>query len=233
MDTLRNIQPIPNLPFSIKPWIDITDQLPSRNNDPEPRRTLKQITHISVHHSGVEGGTPQGYADYHVNTKKWYHIGYHTVISASQTYQTNDFFTFSYHTSGQNDYTVSVSVSGDFTKRDLTEVERKNLYAAILTFMSIFNIGIENVLGHDEFPNQSTECPGFDMNIVRDDVRGLWNVIQSADTWDRKNTKVNELANQYKYMFDFIQVGESDGNAKWAMEKLLGVRDTLIEKGLL
>lgn len=230
---MRNVQPIPTLPFSVNPWIDITDQLPSRPNDPEPRRTINKITHLAIHHSGVEGGTPQGYADYHVNILKWYHIGYHIVIAAAQTNQTNDFFTKSYHTSSNNDYTVGISVSGDFTKRNLTEVERKNLYAAILTCMSIFNIKIENVLGHDEFPSQNTACPGFDMHLVRDDVRGLWNVMQSADTWDRKITKVNELANQYKYMFDLMQAGETDGNARWAAEQLLSVRDVLKEKSLL
>lgn len=167
---MRNIQMIPNLPFNLKPILDITDKLVSRPGDPNPERLPTDITHVSVHHSAVEGATIESYANYHVTTKGWFHIGYHTVIKGDQAYQTNNLLTFSYHTASNNAHSVSVSVSGDLSKRPLSEVERNNLYGVILTFMGLFNIPVANVLGHNEFPDQHTSCPCIDMNKVRADL---------------------------------------------------------------
>lgn len=218
---MRNVQVIPGLPFDVKPFIDITDTLPSRPNDPEPYRAPGDITHISVHHSAVEGATIKSYADYHVNVQKWYHIGYHMVVKGDQVYQTNDLLTFSYHTSSNNGYTVSVSVSGDLSKRPLSEVERNNLYAVILTYMSLFNIPVENVLGHNEYPQNSTSCPCIDMNQVRADVKTLQIRMQQGQTWKAKAEEVSRYINQINYMTDRIKLGEADGNANWAMNNLL------------
>src|SRR5690242_4696348 len=133
----RNVSLVTGLPFNVPPIQDITDRLQSRTPDQEPRRTPAQITHVSVHHSADEGGTIQGYADYHVHTLGWAHIGYHVVIKDGVPYQTNDLLTFSYHTSSNNAYTVAVSVSGDLSKRPLSELERNALYAVILTYMDM------------------------------------------------------------------------------------------------
>jgi hypothetical protein len=230
---LRNIQGITGLPFNVKPFIDITDTLPSRSPDPEPYRELAAITHIAVHHSAVEGATIQSYANYHVNTLKWSHIGYHFVIKGDQAYQTNDLLTFSYHTSGNNHYTVSVSISGDLSKRPLSEVERNNLYAVILTYMSLFNIPVEHVLGHNEYPGNVTACPCIDMNKVRDDLRNIQMLMNKNTSWDAKQKKKNEVVEEINYLFGLVKNGPEDGNAQWAMNNFLDLHDYLKEKKLL
>jgi hypothetical protein len=172
--SLRNQQVIADLPFKVKPIIDITDNL-MRNDkgDWEPDRTPAEITHISIHHSAVEGASIDSYARYHVGTLGWRSIGYHLVVKGDQLYQTNDLLSFTYHTSSNNGYSVSVSVSGDLSKRGMTDDERNCLYAAILTLMSLFNIPVENVLGHREYPGNNTSCPCLDMNKLRDDISKL------------------------------------------------------------
>lgn len=231
--SLRNISAITALPFEVKPILDITDTLPSKLPDPEPYRTKEQITHIAVHHSAVEGGAIQGYADYHVNTLKWAHIGYHTVIKGDQIYQTNDLLTFSYHTSSNNAYTVSVSVSGDLSKRPLTDAERNCLYATILTLMDIFNIPAANVWGHNEYPGNNTACPCIDMNQLRSDIKNIQMKMQQQDTWEEKMKNVAAIINQINYLTNLIKQGEQNGNAVWALNSFQDVARMMKDKHLL
>lgn len=236
---MRNVQLIQGLPFNLQPIQDITDTLPTRKNDPEPYRNTCDITHIAVHHSGVEGGTIKGYADYHVNTLKWYHIGYHMVIVGNQISQTNDLQTFSYHTSSNNNYTIGISVSGDFTKRALSDGERYALYGAILTVMDIFKIPVENVLGHDEYPNQNTLCPAFDMKRVRSDIRTIQNQMLYAKTPQHAQERAFKIANQILYFYNLAQGKNPDGsaatpgNVEWGKNVLLDLDPFMTERGLL
>jgi hypothetical protein len=233
VEAMRNVSLVTGLPFNVKPIIDITDTLPSRTPDPEPRRTPDQITHISVHHSAVEGATIQSYADYHVNTLGWAHIGYHMVIKGDQIYQTNDLLTKSYHTSGNNGYTVSVSVSGDLSKRPLSDMERNCLYSVILTYMDLFNIPVENVLGHREYPDNNTSCPCIDMNQVRSDIRTLQMRMQRDDSWAKKNDRLAEMGKEFTYLNGLLKAGEQDGNAQWAMSVYMDVYDFMKSKNYL
>lgn len=219
-EELRNIKCVDGLPFSVKPFIDITDSLPYRSPDPETPRTKEQIKRISIHHSAIEGASIESYANYHVNTLGWAHIGYHFVVKGEQAYQTNSLNTFSYHTSSQNYDTVSVSVSGDLSKRGLTDAERNNLYAVILTYMDLFDIPVENVLGHKEFAGNQTSCPCLDMNKIRYDIKTLHMKLSQNSTWAAKIGKVSEFVNEVNYLTDMIKRGENDGNANWALNVL-------------
>ncbi len=227
---MRNVQAITGLPFEVKPFIDITDQLPSRP-DPETPRLPEQITHIAVHHSAVEGATIESYANYHVKQLGWAHIGYHFVIKGDQAYQTNDLLTFSYHTASNNDYTVSVSISGDLSKRPMSEVERNALYAVILTYMDLFQIPAENVWGHNEYPKNATSCPCIDMNKVRDDIRTIQMRLQRAQTKQARLERAFAVANQSAYMYSLAQNDNGDG--EWARNWLDEVYSVMKSKNLL
>ncbi|MEF3306694.1 peptidoglycan recognition protein family protein [Paenibacillus sp. GYB003] len=239
--TLRNIPVITGLPFDIKPVIDITDQLPSRKNDPNAPRTIEQITHVSVHHSAVEGGSPQAYANYHVNTLGWYHIGYHDVIVGDQIYQVNDLLTFSYHTSGHNPYTVGISISGDLSKRPLSEMERNCLYARLLTYLSVFpNLTIENILGHNEYPDNKTACPCIDMNRVRNDVRDLKMKLDYANRGESREQIAFKIAESILWTYNAAngidQYGEhtiSPEGREWAKQRLLLLEPVMREHNFI
>lgn len=228
---MRNTNFIDALPFSLKPIIDITDTLPQKPN-PNPMRTPDQFKYIAVHHSAVEGGTIQGYANYHVNTKGWPCIGYHMVIKGDQTFQTNDLLTFSYHVASNNAHTVSVSVSGDLSKRPLSELERNNLYGVILTYMSLFNIPVEKVLGHDEFPGQNTACPCIDMNKVRSDIHSLQLMMEliasRPDRVKRAMDATNRIISLYNKSKD-----PDDKFTDTALDKMDQIYGFLVEKKLL
>lgn len=229
MEVLRNIQAMA-LPYNVNPFIDITDTLPSRHPDPEPRRTREQITHISVHHSAVEGATIESYANYHVNTLKWAHIGYHMVVKGDQVFQTNDLSTFSYHTSSNNSYTVSVSVSGDLSKRPMSEVERLNLYAVILTYMELFNIPVENVWGHNQFPANNTSCPCINMDQVRDDIAKIKLQLKAAADPNQMMSLAYKGTNQHNYLYE--QYKADPVANKWLEPYLLKMHEITKEMGM-
>lgn len=232
--TLRNIKGIPGLPFSVNEYQDITDTLPRKTTgDWEPDRKPEDIQFISVHHSAVENGTIQGYADYHVNKLGWRYIGYHICIKGNQTYQVNDLLSFTYHTSSHNHNTIGISVSADFSKRDITDDERNNLYAAILTCMSLFNIPVENVWGHREFADNNTMCPVISMDQVRSDIKTIQMKMTQQDTWDVKMKNVSAIVNQINYLTGLMKLGEKDGDAIWAVNSFNKVADMMRAEHLL
>lgn len=183
---MRNIKFPSNLPIVCKEIIDITDSLPknpkggwlempTKRSDGQMRtgqRNPADINFISVHHTATEGGTAEGHARYHVSKGEG-GIAYHIYIKGDQSYQVNDLLALTWHTASQNYHTVGISVEGNFTKRNMTDDERNNLYACIMAVMKIFNIPLTNVLGHKEFAKQATSCPAFDMNKVRADLASI------------------------------------------------------------
>jgi hypothetical protein len=229
---MRNYQWIPNLPFNLKPIIDITDTLISKPNDPNPMRVPSDIKYISIHHSAVEGATIESYAKYHVLTQGWFHIGYHTVIKGDQTYQTNDLLTFSYHTASNNAHTVSVSISGDLSKRPLSEVERNNLYGVILTYMELFGIPVENVKGHNEFPDQKTSCPCIDMNKVRSDIHSLQLMMELQASRPERVKRAMDATNRIISLYNKTK-DPADKFTDVALDKMDQIYGFLKEKNLL
>jgi hypothetical protein len=230
--SIRNLKAIVDLPFKVNEFQDITDTL--MRNDAgtwEPDRTPEEITHISIHHSAVEGATIESYARYHVGTLKWRSIGYHLVIKGDQVFQVNDLLSFTYHTSSNNGYTVGISISGDLSKRPLSEVERNNLYAAILTVMDLFKIPVENVLGHNQYPTNNTSCPCIDMDKVRSDIKNLQMQMQRDNSLGARRERAYAVKNEVDFMWG--KVGKNDGDEEWSLNYLEAVRNIMIDQKLL
>lgn len=229
--SLRNITVVEGLPFKVNPFQDITDTLPSRSPDPEPVRTIEEITHASVHHSAVEGATIQSYANYHVNTLGWAHIGYHNVIKLDTLFQTNDWLTKCYHTSSHNGNTISFSISGDLSKRPITDTERLLLYAGLLTALKVFpNLKVENIWGHNEFPDNKTACPCIDMQQVRADIAKYKLMMQAAVDPAKTMHRCYVATDQHRYLY--AQYAADPEGQKWLEPHLVALYDRMKELGL-
>lgn len=230
--SLRNIQGIQVPQCKVNAWQDITDTLPRKTTgDWEPDRKVEDVKFLSIHHSAVENGSITGYANTHVNKNGWRSIGYHIVIKGNQTYQVNDLLSFTYHTSGHNDTTIGISISADLSKRDITEDERNNLYVAILTCMELFNIPVENVLGHREYTYNKTECPVISMSKVRDDIRTIKHQMDMQNSWEAKMTKISAMINQFNYFNSLLKAGKEDGNAQWSANQQMLLYDAMKARG--
>src|SRR5690606_32678573 len=96
------------------------------------------------------------------------------------------------HTQNDNHHTLAVCVEGNFTQRAMTQVERNNLYAAIITLTQLFNVPIQEVKGHGEcYP---TSCPGFDMNQVRRDVSNILLEMEYRKAAEYRIAAITDLA---------------------------------------
>lgn len=236
---MRNMMLMTNLPFNVKPIIDVTDKLPKgaepwevrkirRSNGQHERglRKREDIREIFLHHTAVEGNM-HDHARYHIGRDRP-GIAYHIIIDGNQAHQVNNLLSLTWHVKNHNYYSIGICVEGNFTKRDLTEVERKNLYAVVLSCMELFGISIDQVRGHDEVVK--TQCPGYDMDRVRDDLFTLQQRMEYERSEEYAKETAFKVGNQTLYLFNLIEKG-NEGQKKWATHQLLDLAPTYKEKG--
>lgn len=252
----RNIQIPSNLisELGIPQIIDITDELPKLQQRGKPEgwdglvspRRLEALTDIVWHHSAVflsDNGTPEKHANNHIRAGEG-GCPYHFILMGEQWYQCNDLLTFTYGVRSNNYQTVHLCVEGRYSPlRDkdtgvtikpadeLTDSQKRAMIALELTLRPLLPSYTKSN-GHNYYV--STECPGYSMTRFKEEVLTFENTLNSpSKTWQSRLDKVAELANQYNYMKDLIEKGPQDGNAQWAVNQLLEVRNVLIERGLL
>lgn len=243
---MRNIQ-LARLPWSDVPAIeDITDSLPKKglwdamvkrwtvkgvwdgvtyNKGP---RDAKDITTIVVHHSGSPEGTIQSHANYHAG--KWgAGIAYHIVIDKGRIYQTNNLLSMTYHAGNNNTYTVGICVNRDLSKNDLTELERKLLYAAILTVKSL--LPITEIKGHRELPTAATACPATLEKRIREDVATLELKLAVTDT--PNDNVVTAFAVKTRIDAIYNKAVTVNVNQPEATRKMKLMHEWMVKEGLL
>jgi hypothetical protein len=146
------------------PIQDVVDKLPRNPNKHYSTRKLKEITHITVHHSAAPANIPLvKIARYHVEdpSHQWPGIGYHFYIGPDGTiFQTNRLETVSYHVKYNNDYTVGICFAGNFNHAVPTPAQVNSGARLIAWLMQELDIPLENVKGHKEYPKNTTNCPG-------------------------------------------------------------------------
>ena len=154
--------------------IDIKEDLPQ--SGAYPKRLITDITHIDIHHSatlrknykGFE--TIKGFANYHIG-KGWEGLGYHYVVGLDKVYKTGYANEMRWSVGGNNSYTLSIMLIGNFTVEDIQEDQYNRALELAHTVRKAYNVPVENVMGHKEFPDQATECPGIDMENFRRDLK--------------------------------------------------------------
>ncbi len=153
---------IPSNSLAKPPMRDVVDQLQKHPTKSYPTRQLRAITHICIHHSAVSGTVPVDHvAQYHVEDQGWPGIGYHYYVKPDGTiYQTQRLETVSWHVSHNNDYSLGICVSGDFTYAPPPQVQIDAVAYLTAWLMQELKIPETNILGHKEFPRNDTSCPG-------------------------------------------------------------------------
>lgn len=250
---MRNITLTPTIPYNVPPIIDITDQLPKKASWESIRkkytvkghwdgvtwhtgfRNPQDIDTIIIHHSGPPEGTLESHARYHAS--KWGGgISYHISIDKGVIKQCNDLLSFTYHAGDNNTYTVGIEVNRNLTKQnDLTDQERKLLYAAILTVKSL--LPIKYIIGHNEVC--PTACPVTSLDRIRKDVAALENEMEFNQTDVKKEEVAYRIVNELTYLYNMAKgktaVGEesSDGQKLWARDRLLLLEPEMRKQGFL
>lgn len=161
---------------------DIVDQLIKHPTKTYATRQLRAITHICIHHSAVAATVPvENVAKYHVQDQDWPGIGYHFYVKPDGAiYQTQRTETVSWHVSHNNDYSVGICVAGDFTYAPPPQSQINAAAQLVAWLMQELAVPEGNILGHKEFPNNDTSCPGETWlkrmtwkNMLLDSVRAV------------------------------------------------------------
>lgn len=183
--------------------INIIDQLPNHPTRKYSLRSVNEINKIVLHHTASEAPL-KNQAAYHVNGRGWPRIGYTIVICKDKIYQTNYLDTMSYHCTGQNEHGIGVCILADFSKRPITETERKLLTAVIVSLKQQFP-HIKEVYPHKAF--QPTSCPVIPIEPVREDVLHMEEELSfavdvaalAADSF-KLATRVRDLQGKIKHV---------------------------------
>ena len=128
-------------------------------------------TRIAVHHTvtpnNETGNTIltrlRGIQSYHQNTQGWCDIGYHLLISwDGQAWEGRPAELLGTHVGGQNTGALGISFMGDFTSVEPPAVMTCTGSKLIDWGVKTFNVprNRTSIMGHREFPGQSTACPG-------------------------------------------------------------------------
>lgn len=138
--------------------VDKVNSLMRSSSETYPTRSLDHINKIIVHHAAAIGQTAEDYARYHVLSKLWPGIAYTYVIEKQGMIVQGNLLTWiTNNTSGQNTSSVSICLSGDFTKEEPTAAQLKSLKKLIKHLRKILPQRLE-VSGHKDYG--TTSCPG-------------------------------------------------------------------------
>lgn len=142
--------------------VNFIDELQVHEELEYDTRDLAGITTLTIHHTVTPTDFPvEAIAGYHVQTLGWPGIGYHFVITYDGTiYQTNYLKTVSYHSYGDNDFSVGIALMGDFTNVPPSAEQ----ILATAELVEHLGVGLPvwplDVAGHKNMPNSQTACPG-------------------------------------------------------------------------
>ena len=141
---------------------NVVDRLQQHPTERYTTRPLDAIRQICIHHSAVSGATTaEIIAKYHVEEHGWPGIGYHYYIRPDGSIQqTQRLETVSWHVSKHNDASVGVCLAGDFTYSPPSQVQVDSAARLVAWLMQERGVVEANVMGHKEFPDNDTSCPG-------------------------------------------------------------------------
>lgn len=170
---------------------DIRNRTPFTNN----YRNVSSIKKIARHYSATTGGNFDSFWRHWNGVNGWGTGGYHEIILRDGTVQlcyapnqiTNG-------VGGRNSYIYNICLVGlnDFTAAQEVAWEERAKY-----WMQRLGLSAADVLGHNEFPGQSTACPGVNMNTVRARLRGQSSTATS-DYFYLKQGDVGERIRLYQ-----------------------------------
>ena len=135
------------------------------------RRNLNQIKKIARHHSATTSGDYFAFWNNRWKGLGWTKGGYHEIILRDGAVQLC--YDPYYPTDGignHNTETYHICVVGDGS---FTEAQESAFEERCLLALKSFDLSVNDVLGHNEFSDTATSCPGINMNKVRSRLKEL------------------------------------------------------------
>lgn len=177
-------------------------------------RKLSAIKNIARHYSATKSGNWAAFWNHWNGKLGWGTGGYHEIILPDGTVELcYDPEEITNGVGGQNSYIYNICLvsDGNFTAAQEKAWEERARY-----WMKRLNLTVSAVKGHNEFPGQSTACPGINMNMVRARLKGQ---SSSSNTgvyhleYGDKGNKVKEYQEKLKRGGYKIDIDSSFGPA--------------------
>ena len=162
------------------------------------KRDVSVVTNIARHHSATDTGDVFVFQEYWNGTLGWGTGGYHEIILRDGTVQWCYFDDdVTNGVGGHNTPTYHICLVGNSS---FTEAQEKAFNERAKAAMERFGLGVENVLGHNEFSGHASNiCPGINMDVVRDILNGGDGNIPEPDyimqDWNKEMVVTADILN--------------------------------------
>lgn len=154
--------------------IDLTGKLATHPRKFYARRPLDLIRYIAIHHAASsEDATPEQIARFHVYARGWPGIAYHYLVAPDgRIYKCWPATMRTYCVRGHNTHCLCVCLLGNREAQPAPEVQMRAAVELVRQLADAYRVPPERILGHREFPDAATACPGrhIDMSSFREHV---------------------------------------------------------------
>lgn len=205
-------------------------------------RDINAITTIVLHHTALSKTSTAKYDDVtlisriatsHIKSTRNIPGGdpglpYHGVIRSGNVYICNKVTDFLYGVSGNNTYTIHLSVDGDYTKEKLEEADFNALVTAVLLFRANMP-KFKNILAHKEL--DKTACPGYDYAHVRAVVSTLTDLADKPPIDAEVSSKIEAVKLRINDLYKTSTMASK--YAPIAQQYLTGIYDVMKKEGIL
>ena len=185
--------------------MQIIDRRQSALGGQKDTRKRSAITHIAWHYSGVSRALKRFITDHESwwrSGRGWTRGGYHFYIDADgKIYQNYNYETVSNGVRNNNSYIVNICVEAG-SGTDYSDEQIRAREWLTRKIMADLSIPASNVLGHKEFPKQTTACPGYSKAQMDEFRRRLATPVKGSEP------TVSKEGNLYR-----VQVGAFSNKA--------------------
>lgn len=133
---------------------------------------MRQIKTIVVHHSASprDATSVERVRLWHMRDRGWDDIGYHYVVTRDGLRLGRPVHKVGAHCYGHNASSVGVCVLGDYTREPMDLWSWSTLVSVVCDLLDQYGLTVDDVEGHGGMKGAATECPGFDVDQLREDV---------------------------------------------------------------
>lgn len=151
--------------------VDLRGKLRTHKTKRYKTRKLSDIRSYGIHHSLTTSGSPEAFANFHIDTNGWPGIAYTYVIQRDGTiYWCWDHTVVTYHVGNSNKHSLGICMIGDFRTQKPTP-EQYKAALELIRYLQKQIPSAKQIMGHSEYPGYSWKaCPVIDMDKFRDDV---------------------------------------------------------------
>lgn len=209
--------------------IDVRASLLRHKTQKYSKRKLSDIRSAAIHHSLTVTGTPEAFANYHVQANGWPGIAYPFVIPKDGTiYWCLDLELISYHVGNSNRHALGICLVGDFRTQQPTPAQLDSLNR-LLKYLQGILPNMKQILGHSEYPGYSwKQCPVINMNMLRLDysqyVGKLVDKVEDQPCWIEVNGQLLKKTGVIRENKSYLPVREVA--ATLGKEQLIGFCST-------